>query len=311
MKGRQKTLVIVAAVIASLCLTTGAVYLNSELAVENEQEVQQIEQETNQATKDLLRDADTSRLEHASVVPDTSVQDYINALFENGESQTEADLQALLDIVKFWEDTNDDIAIVGSIYERRPLAESLAVRHTNRPWIESAYNDITGRDDILSVEDVKAYVEAGLSYEDIIAASRLSLKGEITTSQALDRVSEGEPWYSLVTGTRPLSADFEEVPASELLDARNVAEARSIDLNAVLECVQAGEPLEALERIETDNPEDTLVSVGETANIEESEHAESTEQDAETSETAEPGAVEQAPQQLDVLHGEIEGGEAE
>ena len=69
MKGRQKTLVIVAAVIASLCLTTGAVYLNSELAVENEQEVQQMEQETNQATKDLLRDADTLRLEHASVVP--------------------------------------------------------------------------------------------------------------------------------------------------------------------------------------------------------------------------------------------------
>ncbi|MFR8974897.1 MAG: hypothetical protein ACLVG9_02785 [Eubacteriales bacterium] len=83
MKGRRKTLVIVAAVIASLCLTTGAVYLNSELAVENEQEVQQMEQETNQATKDLLRDADTSRLEHASVVPDTSVHDYINALFEN------------------------------------------------------------------------------------------------------------------------------------------------------------------------------------------------------------------------------------
>lgn len=307
MKGRRKTLVIVAAVIASLCLTTGAVYLNSELAVEKEQEVQQMEQETNQVTKDLLRDADTSRLEHASVVPDTSVQDYINALFENGESQTEADLQALLDIVKFWEDTNDDISIVGSIYEQRPLAEVLAKMSTNRPWIESVYNDITGRDDILSVEDVKTYLEAGLTYEDIISASRLSLRGDISTSQALDRVSEGEPWYSLVTGTSPLSADFEEVPASELLDARNVAEARSIDLNAVLECVQAGEPLESLDSAEPEAPEETAESAAETEEIEKVEDAKDIETAESTAELTEQPESTEALTPTD----EIERGEAE
>ncbi|MBD8946641.1 MAG: hypothetical protein EGR97_04925 [Clostridiales bacterium] len=307
MKGRRKTLVIVAAVIASLCLTTGAVYLNSELAVENEQEVQKMEQETNQATKDLLRDADTSRLEHASVVPDTSVQDYINALFENGESQTEADLQALLDIVKFWEDTNNEISIVGSIYEQRPLAEVLAKMSTNRPWIESAYNDITGRDDILSVEDVKAYLEAGLTYEDIISASRLSLRGDISTSQALDQVNEGTSWYSLITGASPLSAELEDVPASELLDARNVAEARSIELNVVLERMQAGEPLGTLDNAEPETPEEISESAAETEEIEKVEDA----KDIETAESTAELAVQPESTEALTPADEIERGEAE
>ena len=291
MKKRRKTLLTIAAVIGSLCLSTGAVCLNSELAARVEEETQvqqQTEQESNQELEQSLQNAEISQLEHASVNPDESIQSYITALFENGESRTEADLQALLDIVKFWEDTNDDIQIVGSIYERRPRAESLAVRSTNRPWIESAYNDITGRDDILSVEDVKAYLETGLSYEDIIAASRLSLRGEITTNQALDRVNEGETWYSLVTGESASIAVSEEVSAGELLDARNIAEARSIAFNTVLERLQAGESLEAIERetfeenveeniteeIETTEPAGRLESTGPAAPANEGEGGE-------------------------------------
>lgn len=261
MKERRKTLLIIAAVIGSLCLTTGAVCLNSELAARVKEETQvqqQTEQESNQELEQSLQDAELSQLEHASVNPDESIQSYITALFENGESRAEADLQALLDIVKFWEDTNDDIQIVGSIYERRPRAESLAVRSTNRPWIESAYNDITGRDDILSVEDVKAYLEAGLSYEDIIAASRLSLRGEITTNQALDRVSEGETWYSIITGEAAPAAELEVVSADELLDARNIAEAQNMALNAVLDSIESEGTEEFAET--TDSAESTEIT---------------------------------------------------
>lgn len=297
---KRKTLLVAAAVGCALCLTTGAVYLNAgggigEKKLEERQAVQ--DEKSPDLGDELLQEADISKLERASVRPEESVQSYIRNLFENGGSKTEADLYALLDIVKFWEDTNDEITIVGEIYARRPLAEVLTKWSSNRPWIESAYNDITGRDDILSTEEVKAYLEAGLSYEDMTAASRLSLKGEVTTKQALSRVSDGEPWYSIVTGEAAESAVQKTVSPNVLLDARNLAEAKQVSVNTVLERVEAGETLNALKAADLGNAAESAfeVETEESAEIIEDEIIEDSVNNTEAAEeTEDTGKTEES-----------------
>ena len=232
MKHIRKTWLIATAIVCVAGLASGALYVNHELSQARQEAF--IANQTEEALDPMLASADISALENATLVPNDDLQVYITSLFKNGESQTTADMQALLDVVSFWEDTNDDKEIIGSIYAKRPYAEKLAVLKTNRGWIESAYNEITGRTDILSAEDIHAYFDAGLTAEDILIANRLSLRGEITTAQALDRVQEGETWYAVITGVTPASDELESVSGHDILDAVNIARVRNVEVDAVL-----------------------------------------------------------------------------
>lgn len=252
MKRKQKMLLVIVVFIGLFFLISGAAHINKAHHATINQEKLQVQQQHQSeimplGLEKILRNADISKLESATIVPDASVQSYITSLFENGGSQTEADMQALLDVVKFWEDTNDDMQIIGRIYEQRPRAEKLTELVSNRTWIESLYNEFTGRTDILSVEEVKQYLEEGLSVEDIFAASRLSLRGDISTAQALDRIGAGESWYSVIMGEMVSVAEAEAFTADELLDVRNIAIAQNVELNIALDVIESGEVTEVQE----------------------------------------------------------------
>lgn len=119
--------------------------------------------------------------------------DEITQLIKGG-----ADIDILMIICEFWEDTDAPFSIIAEIYGKAPEAEALEQIYDHMVWIESAYNEITGNDNNLSVEEVKEYISLGVTLEDLYVANRAARKSTVSPKDVLDRRVEGDDWIEII-----------------------------------------------------------------------------------------------------------------
>lgn len=106
------------------------------------------------------------------------------------------DPQTTMDIYQFYLTTNEPISIVKQIYDLVYTGEKI----TNRDIVfENAFNEITNNKcGVLTEEDVIAYLEKGLSVDDIVQANILCRKAVLTIREILDARLEGTNWESII-----------------------------------------------------------------------------------------------------------------
>ena len=99
------------------------------------------------------------------------------------------DPQTTMDIYQFYLTTNEPISIVKQIYDMVYNGEPI----TNRDVVfENAFNKITNNKcGVLTEDDVVAYLEKGLSVDDIMQANLLSRKAVMTIQEILDASLSG------------------------------------------------------------------------------------------------------------------------
>lgn len=103
--------------------------------------------------------------------------EYIADLIING-----ADAEDVIDVTNFWLDTNEDISVIGEIYQlRERYSDSMF-------WIENAFNRVTdNKYGELTSDDIGNYIKLGLSIDDISTANVLSRKGVYTIQEILQK----------------------------------------------------------------------------------------------------------------------------
>ena len=125
--------------------------------------------------------------------PSKEQLDEITKLIKDG-----ADIDILMKICEFWEDTDAPFSIIAEIYAKAPEAEALEQIADHTVWIERTYNEITGNDNNLSVEEVKEYLSLGVSLDDLYVANRAARKSTVSPKEVLDRRVTGEDWIEII-----------------------------------------------------------------------------------------------------------------
>ena len=147
-----------------------------------------------------------------------------------------ADVDVLLEVCIFWEDTDEPFSIVEQIYSHVPL-EDLDEIDNHLLWIEGTYNKLTGREDeALTIEEVKAYAEEGISTSDILVANRMSRKADNDIKEILNERKAGKSWYELIVATEgsALPENYLEFEGNNLLDAKIISEKAGTNLEELI-----------------------------------------------------------------------------
>ncbi len=124
---------------------------------------------------------------------------YIDGLIGEGY-----DAKAVVEIYEFWQDTQEDLSIIEEVYAYRPTEE---VKH----WVDEGFIKLAAQGKTktqysnLSVEEVKAYYESGISYEDILTADKLSRHGTKDINHVLSMKRENASWYEIIDDVYTLS----------------------------------------------------------------------------------------------------------
>lgn len=164
---------------------------------------------------------------------------YIDELIVKG-----ADTKTIIDIFAFWRTTSEDIAIIGSIYDKSGSI--------NAPfWIEELFNQLTdNRHGVLDAAAIDEYISKGLTEQDISAANVLSRRGVYTISQILDKLVLGEQWADIAVYVEQNSASSkqgkniksEKIKSSkniknpeDIIDCIELADVTLVDPNILLE----------------------------------------------------------------------------
>ncbi len=102
-------------------------------------------------------------------------------------------LEDVLEIYRFWMTTNEPISTMEHManYWNEEVALS-------DYWTEDAYNQVTNNTDVLSTEQIYAYLEDGLSPEDISTANIFSRKGTHTIAQILQKREAETSWIEII-----------------------------------------------------------------------------------------------------------------
>ena len=144
------------------------------------------------------------------------------------------DPQTTMDIYQFYLTTNENISIVRQIYDMVYFDEPIMNRDA---VFEAAFNEITNNKcGVLTKEDISAYLEQGLTIEDILQANVLSRKGVLTIQQILDNIIAGKSWEEIVEtiSGETISTAKSTADAATLINAIQVSSATGKTLNATL-----------------------------------------------------------------------------
>lgn len=126
--------------------------------------------------------------------------DYIDSLIYNG-----ADVEDIISIYEFWLTTNENIDIIGQIYNMKGDTN-------NGYWIEDAFNQITeNKHGVLNVQEINEYINKGLQVADIRTANLLCRKGVYNIQEILDMRIEGNSWDKIVSDIEPGNAKTTKV----------------------------------------------------------------------------------------------------
>ncbi len=105
------------------------------------------------------------------------------------------DLDKLLDVYDFAQDTDcqRDWAYAKAIYD-----EAQTIKIHGKNWIEGAFNSLTeNRGGVLNEGDITAYMNAGITLEEIHSANIMSRKGTKTIQEILDEKISGKAWNEI------------------------------------------------------------------------------------------------------------------
>ncbi|MBR5152040.1 MAG: hypothetical protein IKW60_00725 [Clostridia bacterium] len=126
--------------------------------------------------------------------------DYVSDLIIKGYPAMD-----IMDICYFWMDTNEDISIIEEIYLHKEGSSAVT-------WIERAFNDVTNdKCGVLTGEDVEAYLENGLTLEDIALANKLCRRGSMTIQEILEKKRNGFSFAEITTEVH--GENINELPA--------------------------------------------------------------------------------------------------
>ena len=163
------------------------------------------------------------------------------------------DLDKLIQIYKFWLDTDEDITLLQRIYDQYG---SLYQEDTN--WVETAFNQMTGSAyGVLDREQIHAYYEKGLTRDDIVTANRLCRMGQWTIQKILDQKVSGMSWVEIIAQIYGQSAKkdtfnlspsqiqaFQKIErGKEILDALFLSRRTAEDIHHYLDKLAKGESL--------------------------------------------------------------------
>ncbi len=102
-------------------------------------------------------------------------------------------LEAVLDAYQFWMTTNAEFSLVDQ------LVQAYQQEFANISyWTEEVYDSITQNPNVLSEEDVDAYMQQGISAEDILLANELSRKNVYTIQQILTKRQQETAWFDII-----------------------------------------------------------------------------------------------------------------
>ena len=114
---------------------------------------------------------------------------YISSLAESG-----SDLDKLIEIYKFWLDTDEDITLIKQIYD-----EYSEDYEDDKYWVERVFNKITenayGK---LNIEQIHEYYDKGITRDDIITANRLCRMGKLNIDEILEKRLADTSWVDIV-----------------------------------------------------------------------------------------------------------------
>lgn len=216
-KNKWKVAVVIA---AALCVAAGSVYALSAAREASLKDVQTLQTDTLMAeTAANAQRAISSRQAHVTALltaedmPATE-SDYYRlvdwaaflAKYEFTDEQLAA-FDALLargitpytimDAYAFWRTTNEDFSLVTQLAEQEDA-------FIGANWIENVFNDLTdNKTGVLELEDVREYIERGLTQEDIATANILCRKGVMTIQEILEQRLSGADWATLTEACQP------------------------------------------------------------------------------------------------------------
>ena len=102
-------------------------------------------------------------------------------------------LEAVLDAYQFWMTTNAEFSLVDQ------LVQAYQPEFVNASyWAEEVYDSLTQNPNVLSEEDVDAYMQQGISADDILLANELSRKNVYTIQQILTKRQQETAWFDII-----------------------------------------------------------------------------------------------------------------
>ena len=125
------------------------------------------------------------------------------------------DVNALYEIYKFWRDTAEDIEIIEEVYKFKP--ESPNVMY----WVDEAFIELANQGKTknqysnLSVEEVEAYKNSGMTFSDILVADKLSRYGTEKIETILDEKQSGVSWFEITDNVYSISSPEEKAANAE------------------------------------------------------------------------------------------------
>ena len=178
----------------------------------------------------------------AELYPTKEEIEYIDTLLGKGYSA-----KPLVEIFEFWQDTQEDINIIEEVYAYRPPVDDVLF------WVDEAFIQLAsqgktqGQYSDLSVEEVQAYYESGISYEEILVADRLSRYGTKEIKTILSQRQAEASWYEIMDSVYSLSkeesreADIQKYSViknpNEIFASIKLAEQNEMSLSAALDGV--------------------------------------------------------------------------
>jgi hypothetical protein len=129
------------------------------------------------------------------------------------------DMSKILDIYIFLQDSNADLKYLMPMYETAEKADFYG-----KYWREDAFNSCAGQtENVLSLAEIKQYVESGSDIEDIKAADIVSRSEKKSAKEIIDELQQGNTWGQII---------------DDVYDADMSALSDETDPTAVLECLE-------------------------------------------------------------------------
>lgn len=126
------------------------------------------------------------------------------------------DMSKILDIYIFLQDSNADLKYLTPMYETAEKTDFYG-----KYWREDAFNSCAGQtENVLSLAEIKQYVESGSDIEDIKAADIVSRSEKKSAKEIIDELQQGNTWGQIIDAVydADISALSEEINPTTVLE---------------------------------------------------------------------------------------------
>lgn len=124
-------------------------------------------------------------------------QEHINLFLDRAEQGQ--DLDKLLDIYRFLFTYHQDYSLMDTMYQ-----DGKKTNYKNGHWLEEAFNEATNyQGGVLNEAEIQAYLDQGLTLNDVHTANIFCFKGVKPIKAILDERLSGKSWYEIAVTVYP------------------------------------------------------------------------------------------------------------